>query len=120
MSVKMEWLAVARRVPGNWTFNGLSISMPNIEDALNRMGARDEGHNVLIMPWPRYLGEALADRWPEAVKPVKGRLPALHLYPQRGGNNYEQWADYLAAHPARSTHASPEEFRTKPIALPKA
>ena len=116
----MEWLAVLRRVPGNWTFSGLSISFPNVEDAINRMGTRDEGHNVLFVPFPKELGEALAKRWPTAVKPVKGRLPQLELWPQGEGNNYEQWGDYLDAHPFRSAHIDEADFRNKPVSLPKA
>lgn len=117
--LKMEWLAIIRRVPGNWTFSGLSISFPNVEDALTRMGSHAEGHNVLFVPWPKELGDALAKRWPDAVKLVKGRLPELKLWPQGEGNNYERWGDYLAAHPARSANTDLRRFRQETISLPK-
>ena len=51
-----------------------------------------ENDNVIIVPRPADLVEGISQRAPYLAKPVKGRLPELHLYPLMEGPNEPIWS----------------------------
>lgn len=119
VAYKMGWVALLGRPPGTWLYEGLTIAFPEPNYELGLMGVKGK-HNCLVVPMPADLVEGISARYPGVAQPVKGRLPELHLHHIYSGDNLTIWADYRAAHPARSLFVSADDFRRGDISLPKA
>ena len=113
VAVKMGWCALRGRIPGTWRFEGLVIGFPN------PAGKLPPSDNTLFVPMPAELIEGMNAHYPAVVRPVKGRLPNLHLFPEMTGNNLGPWSEYLEAHPVRSAFISQADFNNEPVHLPK-
>ena len=116
VAVKMAWVALAGNQPGTWLYEGLTIGLPSPSAVL----PSSENDNVIIVPRPADLVEGISQRAPYLAKPVKGRLPELHLYPLMEGPNEPIWSEYLDAHPYRAVYVEPGKFLKATITLPKA
>ena len=107
VAVKMAWVALAGNQPGTWLYEGLTIGLPSPSAVL----PSSENDNVIIVPRPADLVEGVSQAYPWLAKPVKGRLPELHLFPLMEGNNEEIWGAYQEAHPPRAVYVEPGKFR---------
>lgn len=108
--IPMGWLAMGTDIDhGRW-YGGTFIGYPGLNKTLDALGA-EEGENAIIVPLPQEMVETTPGR-NVVTRPVKGKLPPLHL--AASGD----WGAYKAAHPPKAIHVSKSGWKST-IHLPE-